>query len=117
MKSGTVCVAFLINALSTLADGAQVVEMRIDAQPMERALVEFAQQSGLQVLFPSDLACQECTSPKVVGAYPPDMVLDRLLEGSGMRFDYVNDRTVAIRNSDDSRRRLVSPMRVVEDKG
>ncbi len=59
--------------------------LKIEAQPLEDALNQFAQQSGLQVLISSEDAPQGVRVPKLVGAYTADEALKELLEYSGLR--------------------------------
>ncbi|MEP7243754.1 MAG: FecR domain-containing protein [Gammaproteobacteria bacterium] len=71
--------------------------LNISAQPLESALQQFAQQSGLQVLFPSDGAVMRRPAPAMSGLHTPPEALDQLLADTGLRYEYVNSRTVAIR--------------------
>ena len=89
---------------------AAIEELPLDisAQPLESALQEFAQQSGLQVLFPSDGAAMRRPAPAMVGLLTPPEALDHLLADTGLRYEYVNSRTVAIREAGPSRGLLTS---------
>ncbi len=70
----------------------------IAPQPLNAALREFADQSGLQVVYRTELA----TGIETRGTDSPesdDEALDQLLASTGLEFRFVNDRTVAIQTS------------------
>ena len=74
-------------------------EMRLDipAQPRESALKQFSEQSGLQLLFSSEEAAMREAAPAVMGLRTPRQALDHLLAGTDLKYEYVNARTVAIK--------------------
>jgi hypothetical protein len=67
----------------------------IDAALMVQALLQFTQQSGLQLAFPSD-GSTEPAAPRVMGELRPQPALQELLKGSGLPYDFVNARTVTV---------------------
>jgi outer membrane receptor protein involved in Fe transport len=69
----------------------------IHAQPLEQALTQFGATSGLQVLFDSKLPVQK-VAPEVVGTLSVQDALKKLLEGSSLRYVFINPKTVAIRS-------------------
>jgi hypothetical protein len=71
------------------------VELRIDAPTMMAALVQFSQQTGLQLLFPTEGATR-IAAPRVAGHLTPRAALEQLLRDSGLRFEFVNPRTVSV---------------------
>ena len=71
------------------------VNFRIPAEPLADALNQLAQQSGLQILFPSELGAQ-IRSPEVTGSLTADNALRKLLIDTGLRFEFINARTVTI---------------------
>jgi iron complex outermembrane recepter protein len=71
------------------------IAFRIPAQPLADALNQLAQQSGLQILFPSELGAQ-IRSPEVTGSMTADGALRQLLINTGLRFEFINARTVTI---------------------
>ncbi len=71
------------------------IAFSIPAEPLADALNRLAQQSGLQILFPSELGAQ-IRSPEVKGSLTPDGALRRLLGNTGLRFEFINARTVTI---------------------
>ncbi len=70
--------------------------LNINSQPLEDALNEFARQASVQVLYKS-LMVEAKTAPRVVGELTARQGLERLLDNSGLRFEFINERTVAIR--------------------
>ena len=62
---------------------------------MMAALVQLSQQTGLQLLFPTDGATR-MAAPKVEGHLTPRAALEKLLRDSGLTFEFVNDRTVSV---------------------
>ena len=71
------------------------VELRIDAPTMMAALVQFSQQTGLQLLFPTEGATR-IAARRVEGHLTPRAALEELLRDSGLRFEFVNARTVSV---------------------
>lgn len=61
---------------------AEPVEFDLPAQPADRALLDFAQQAKIEILFSSD-ALHEARSVEVSGRYEPTDALTRLLRGTG----------------------------------
>ncbi len=80
-------------ALST----GRLVPLSIPAQPMPQALDDFARQTGMQVVFATEDIAGGITAPRVIGTYRPEEALQRLLADSGLEFEFINDRTVAVR--------------------
>jgi outer membrane receptor protein involved in Fe transport len=70
-------------------------------QSLGDALSEFAAQTGLQVVYVSEIAKSLNANPVPAGL-PPKETLERMLTGTGLRFEFLNDRTVRIFS--DSRR-------------
>ena len=85
VPSGSALTGILEDALSA----------SIDAQPLDQALAAFAQQSGLQLLYVSALAEHRRSRPVAAGL-SPTAALTQLLAGTGLRFKFLNDRTVSI---------------------
>ncbi len=79
-------------------DGMRQEERRFDiAGPsLDQALMQFTEQSGLQLLLPTVSAVQT-PAPRVVGSYTSTAALDRLLSGTRLQYEFTNARTVAIR--------------------
>ena len=90
--------ALLGSCSSLLAQQVATAEMRlnISSQPLESALREFAAQSGVQLLFSSEGAAMGQPAPAITGFHAPREALDHLLADTGLKYEYVNSRTVAI---------------------
>ena len=71
---------------------------RIDAQPLGAALQEFAKQSGVQIIFFSQVT-EGIQSPAVNGPYTITGALQVLLSGSRLTFRVINPKTIEIRPS------------------
>lgn len=82
---------------------AAAVTLEIPAQPLSDALNAFAQQSGLQILFHAE-AGQELTAPALTGTFTPVAALQRLLANTALEYEFVDERTVAIRPIDSKER-------------
>ncbi|MBL8267499.1 TonB-dependent siderophore receptor [Steroidobacter sp.] len=88
--------------LSSVVAHAQVpgaerqVELHLPAQPMDQALKGLAQQTGLQLLFRSDTGAKEVEARALEGTFTLQDALRRLLEGSGLAFEFMDENTVAI---------------------
>src|SRR5690606_17936252 len=68
----------------------------IPPQPLIQALNTFAAQTGLQLMYVSDIAEGRVSNGAPAGL-PPAQMLARLLEGTSLTFEFLNERTVAIR--------------------
>lgn len=67
----------------------------IPSQPLSSALLTFSKQANLQVMTASaDLA--GIVVPSVEGAYTSEAALAKLLANTGLRYQYLNDRTVVV---------------------
>ena len=85
VKALPVLVAGALTALATPAAQAQQqaaqMDFSIPAQPLDRALRLFSEQSRHQVLF-DEAAVSGQQAPAVNGRYTPREALDRLLSGT-----------------------------------
>ena len=70
-------------------------EFSIAAQPVSQALRAYAQQSGDQVVFYSDIG-RGRESASVEGSYTRQEALQRLLENTGLKYRRVNAKTIAV---------------------
>ncbi len=75
--------------------GTGPYSVSIPAEPLGDALNELAQQTGLQILFSSELVAR-MRAPQVKGSLSADEALRKILSNSGLRFEFVNPRTIAI---------------------
>ncbi len=85
----------------------QSVRLEIPAQPIEYALSAFAEQSGIQVVFYTDVA-QGLQGPKLSGTFTPREALTMLLEGTSLRAEFLNAHTVAIRAIDEAQKKAAA---------
>jgi outer membrane receptor protein involved in Fe transport len=75
------------------------VAFRIDAQPIEGALREFASQANLQLVYETAEVSPNIQSSHVIGAFTPEAALSRLLAHTNLDYKFINDRTVSIRSA------------------
>jgi len=71
------------------------IRFEIEAKPVTLALQEFAEQSGYQMAFLAEAAAG-VTAHSVSGALAPEVALQRLLDGTGLEFRVIDERTIAI---------------------
>jgi iron complex outermembrane recepter protein len=77
------------------AEASEELSRDIAAQPLAQALSEFATQTSLQLIYVSEIAATQGSKGAPRGLAAPD-ALQRLLEGTGLRFEFLNDRTIRI---------------------
>ena len=77
------------------AAAAQRLAFNIPAQPVVDALNEFGRQTGLHVVLYSSLGAG-VTSPQLQGSFTLEEALKKLLEKSGLSYEYLDKETVAI---------------------
>ena len=77
------------------AEASEELSHDIAAQPLAQALSEFATQTGLQVVYVSGIAATR-VSKRAPRGLPAADALQRLLAGTGLHFEFLNDRTVRI---------------------
>lgn len=78
------------------ADKAGKIRFNIPQQPLSSALAEWSRQSGLQVLGRDSDDVTEIIAPAVSGLYSPGEALERMLATSGLKHEFINDRTVRV---------------------
>jgi len=69
---------------------------KISAGPAPEALAEFIRQSGFQVLFDFD-AIHAINTNEVSGQFDAAEALVRMFQGSGLTFEFINERTISVR--------------------
>ncbi len=72
------------------------VTFDIDSQPIGDAINAFAAQTGLQVVLRVESIPHGLTAPKVAGSLTPAAALRQLLKGTGLEYEYLDERTIAI---------------------
>jgi iron complex outermembrane receptor protein len=94
----SVLASLMLCNLAVAGDPAPIrVAFNIPQQPLSDALAEWSRQSGLQVLQrESDTSAPEVISAKVRGEYSPAEALARMLVKTGLKYEFVNERTVRV---------------------
>ncbi len=88
-------------AMWTVAAGAaeplaKTMTFDIAPSPLNLALTEFAQQSGLQVVFVAEIG-RDLRTAGLSGSFTPQAALNQLLANTPFAYDFLNPRTVTIR--------------------
>jgi iron complex outermembrane recepter protein len=109
-RSVGICSALAVSAVlvSESASAGQAVPLDIDAQPVSEALRDFTLQSGLQVLYRDNGAAPGHHTQRVAGTLKPEIALRSMLAGTGLVSEFVNEKTVAIRESASESSKLVA---------
>jgi iron complex outermembrane recepter protein len=97
-RFGTVLLASMLLISSALAASeslSALLPQAIPAQPLNTALLEFARTTGVQVVYTENIADQRGSAGAPSGL-PLREALTRLLEGTGLQFEVVNDRLVKV---------------------
>ncbi len=99
-----VWLAGLLSGMFSMHCGATDVRqppIAIQAQPLDAALRVFARQTGLQLVYVTDLIRGVNTRGCTAAMTPAD-ALTQLLIGTGLTFGFLDDHTVQIRASEQS---------------
>jgi hypothetical protein len=83
-------------AQSAVFEGTRRSDLEIAAGTAPQSLREFVRQTGLQVLFEFD-AVRHHTTHAVSGRLDPSEALALMLAGTGLAFEFVNERTISVR--------------------
>lgn len=106
MAARRCCLAHTLGGLLSLLFGNLVngqvapqepIALHIEPQAVVDALNDWAHQTGFQVIFPDSEAANQLVAPRVEGVFTPRAGLSRLLNGTSLSFDFINIRTVLIR--------------------
>jgi hypothetical protein len=87
--------AAVVGVGASHAQSAGELTTDIPAQPLAGALAAFARQSGLELVYVSKLV-QGQSSPGAPAGLAPRAALAHLLEGTGLQFEFLNERSVRI---------------------
>jgi outer membrane receptor protein involved in Fe transport len=90
------CAAFgLLMSAPSHAQSSAGLSSDITPQPLTDALSELAAQTGLQVFYVSDIASTQMShgAPRGLAVR---QALERLLDGTGLAFEFLNERSVRI---------------------
>lgn len=77
------------------SDERAVYLLHIESQPLDSALQEFARQTGMQILFFSDLT-EGLHSGALDGRYTMEAGMTTLLSGSKLTWRLINPKTIQI---------------------
>ena len=88
-------VALICSAGQAATDGAER-QFDIRSPELARALLAFAEQSELVVIADAESLVAGKPAPEVTGTMPPDEAIERLLQGSGLRYERSADGTMRI---------------------
>ena len=87
----------LFGAQSAIAEADnRGTSLTIKEQALSLALLDFSQQTGLQIGYAAELA-QGKVSQGVASVDEPRAALDALVRGTGLEYQFVNEETVVIR--------------------
>src|SRR5580704_13976439 len=82
-------------AAPSQATSAATLSADIPAQPLAQALAALATQTGLQMVYVSEVV-HSLSSRAVPAGLSAQDALARLLQGTGLQFEFLTDRTVRI---------------------
>lgn len=105
-RLGCACLAWFAFNQASATEAAprdRVLIAASEAQPLSQALAKFAASTHLQLVYISQLALGKTSRP-VPGGLPAAVHLKKLLEGSGVDFTFLNDRTVDLFEADSAAR-------------
>ena len=88
------------------APGAEPLSAPIGAQPLPQALAAFGELSHLQLVYVSQITAGKMSRAVSPGSSTAQS-LTRLLQGTGLSFLFLNERTVEIFERPSPRRKLV----------
>jgi iron complex outermembrane recepter protein len=92
-----VLLACLLLPISLKAESNQksAVQFHIPKQKLIPALTDFAEQSGVQLLYSSELA-EPLSTSAINGTYAPQQALTFLLKGTGIAYHYVDKNIITL---------------------
>jgi hypothetical protein len=75
------------------------ITVAIPEQPLSQALADFARQTDLQLVYESEVVRNRSSNTAPAGL-SPGKTLEHLLKGTGLKFEFLNARTVVIRKNE-----------------
>ncbi|HEU4879338.1 MAG TPA: TonB-dependent receptor, partial [Gemmatimonadaceae bacterium] len=88
----------LAAAAATAEEPAQKqIKLAIQSQTLRDALNEWAQQTGFQLIFATSEETTRVVSPSITGTLSAEAALSRLLAGTKLTYEWIGERSVAIR--------------------
>jgi iron complex outermembrane receptor protein len=98
------CIATLVPAMAGAAESAQKShQVEIAPQPLAGALRELANQSGIQIVFFSEVADGH-DAPGLNGTFTPGAALSVLLRGTDLSFRQLNENTIEVQSAAEFRK-------------
>ncbi len=94
-----IAVCWFCAAAASAAERGAAMRFDIPAQSLDGALNAFAEAAGVQLSYPGALS-EGLRSPALSGDYTVDQALDQLLEGTGLGYRFVHDRTLTLERHD-----------------
>lgn len=101
----TLLASAVLSASAGIAAEPGPVDFNIQPQALDSALTRFSAATGLQVLYDSQVA-DSIHSAELRGHYSAEQGLQKLLNGSGLRYRFSNSKTVTLEKVADN-----SPLR------
>jgi iron complex outermembrane receptor protein len=98
LRALSICVPVaLLNVQPARAQTLERTSLTVDipARPLAEALTEFASQTGLQLMYLSDVV-RNRRSHGVAAGLSVDETLARLLQGTGLRYEYLTPHSIRI---------------------
>jgi iron complex outermembrane recepter protein len=98
LRAASICTsAAILDVPRTLAGAPEstVLTADIPAEPLAQALEAFARQTGLQLVYVSEVVSEQKSHAVPAGLDAPG-ALARILEGTGLRFEYLTARSIRI---------------------
>jgi outer membrane receptor for ferric coprogen and ferric-rhodotorulic acid len=95
-SSRLILAALILSSAGALqAEDAQPVRVAVSAQPIATAINELSRQSGLHIVIDSR-AAEGVISTPVDGTLSAEAALTKLLENTGLEFEYLGENSVAV---------------------
>jgi iron complex outermembrane receptor protein len=91
----TLAIAWITRLAADPSSEPLKYHFKIDSQPLGTALQQFAEQSGVQIIFFSQVT-EGLQAPALDGAYTISGALEVLLSGSHLIFRVINPKTIEI---------------------
>jgi outer membrane receptor protein involved in Fe transport len=98
LRAASICTPVaLFGAPAALAQTFEPAALAVDipAQPLAQALAAFARQTGLQLIYVSGVV-RDQRSVAVASGTSANEALARMLQGSGLKFEYLTPRSIRI---------------------
>jgi iron complex outermembrane recepter protein len=84
--------------MAAYADGATEFQLNIASQPLETALRDLAQQSGIQIVVQAGATAGH-SAPVLNGQYSSASALRVLLQGTGLTFRQLDEQTIEVQTA------------------